>query len=135
MSKKEETGKTKAAASFRSLAIRAASEAGVDVPVSMPDGSKQSIRVRSQWSSAFAQAKAKAMAEMPTQDELRAMSKVARDDMTAEMVLRGRAALIAAWSFDEECNEENVLEFLRECPHIAEQIDTFAGNSGNYSGR
>lgn len=122
-------------ASFRLLSIRAASEAGVPVPVVMPDGSKETIRVRSQWADEFVQRKAILQAGLPSPDELRKMTDEARQSITAMALAEARCALIAGWSFAEECNESNKLAFVMECPHIAEQIDAFAGQSGNFSGR
>lgn len=34
-----------------------------------------------------------------------------------------RASLVKAWSFDEPCTPENVLEMFKHAPYIAEQID------------
>lgn len=38
------------------------------------------------------------------------------------------SSIIVEWSFEEECNTENKLKFLREAPQIAEQINKFSGD-------
>lgn len=38
------------------------------------------------------------------------------------------AELVIGWSFEKEFTQENVLEFLREAPQIADQVDRFAAN-------
>lgn len=38
------------------------------------------------------------------------------------------ACLVAGWSFDQECNLENVTAFLTKAPQIADQVDKVAGD-------
>jgi hypothetical protein len=46
-----------------------------------------------------------------------------------ELTLKAQVQLVADWSFDEECNAENVRNFLVLAPHIASRIDKAAGNN------
>ena len=40
--------------------------------------------------------------------------------------LAERAALVAAWSFEEPCTPAKVAEFLREAPYVSDQVYYFA---------
>lgn len=49
----------------------------------------------------------------------------AKQDMR-ERKYRITAALVASWSFEEDCTPENVLTLLREAPQICDQINSAA---------
>ena len=46
--------------------------------------------------------------------------------------LNRTASLIAGWSFDEECNTENVISFLENAPHVRQQVEAFSANRSNF---
>lgn len=58
--------------------------------------------------------------------------------LAAGSVEKGKAAniwiagLIDSWTFDEECTPENKIKFLNNAPYIADAVDHFAGNHGNF---
>ena len=42
------------------------------------------------------------------------------------------AALVADWSFDEECTHENIIKLLTEAPQIANAINIFAARRKDF---
>jgi hypothetical protein len=38
------------------------------------------------------------------------------------------SALVSDWSFEKECSQENVQEFLKESPHICDAVDRLASD-------
>lgn len=100
---------------------------GIEVPLYTPDGQKTEhwMRIRGVDSDAFRLAEADsrrdAMRIAAIEDEKERSKEI------AEAKLRLIAALVMDWSFDEECNEKNVIEFLRQAPQIADVIDQIAG--------
>lgn len=62
----------------------------------------------------------------------KAMSAELNDEQRKELTYDAVAALIADWSFDEECTPEAVKELLKEAPQIEDQVNKFAGNRGNF---
>ncbi len=45
------------------------------------------------------------------------------------------AALVIGWSFDAEFSEAALLEFLRESPYIATEVDRFASDRRRFFGK
>lgn len=105
---------------------------GVKLPLFLPDGTQSDhwFMVRGVDSDQFrkseARAKRKAVefAQMEDQDE--------RADAIREAELECIASLIASWSFDEECTDENVVNFLREAPQIADAVNRYAARRADY---
>lgn len=58
--------------------------------------------------------------------------KEARKRESKERQLRLKAALVAGWSFHEECNEENVVTFLREAPQVGEMLLNVADDGSRF---
>lgn len=54
------------------------------------------------------------------------MEEGEREKALEEGTLEMRAALISEWSFDMPCTVENISNFLREAPQIADEVDKFA---------
>lgn len=94
---------------------------GIRLPLYDKDGNITDdwIQVRSMHSDEFQQALEFA------QEHIR---KDPSTDVEA-VKLDAQIALIAGWSFDEECNIENTRQFMKAAPHIAERIDKAAGNN------
>jgi hypothetical protein len=44
------------------------------------------------------------------------------------------SALVASWSFSEDCTPESVLQLFTEAPYVADQVDTFAGKRERFAG-
>lgn len=113
---------------------------GVKVPLFYPDGrpSDHHLYVRSKLSDHFriaeqaAYRKATDIAQIEDQDE----QAEAFRDLTLDTI----ASLVSGWSFDKECTQENVKEFLQQAPQIADMVDQLAkkkalffGNKSNCS--
>ncbi|QQM14078.1 putative tail assembly chaperone [Vibrio phage pVco-14] len=105
---------------------------GNKVPLYLPNGepSEHWIQVRGvdsdQFKTAENAAKRKAV-EIAQIEEVQERAKVVR-----ETELECVAALVADWSFDEECTPENVVNFLREAPQIADMINRYAANRKSF---
>jgi len=46
--------------------------------------------------------------------------------------LRMKAALVAGWSFEEECNEKNIIAFLQEAPQIQDLVISIADDNAAF---
>lgn len=46
--------------------------------------------------------------------------------------LKMLASLVVAWSFDEECSQENVLLLLQEAPFISDEIDRKSASTKDF---
>lgn len=106
---------------------RATANEGKKLPLRHPDGtpSEHYLIIRSQWSDEFIQANDDAMRSLAV--------KVAAKDADAKSVFQEQklsliAACIAGWSFSTEFTHENVIEFLRNAPQIAKQVNKLAGD-------
>ena len=106
---------------------------GVKLPLVHPDGSesKHWLIIRNIQSDLFRQ---------KIEDDARRRLEFARpaegDEKKEEFIETTHeellSTLIADWSFDEECTEENKIKFLTEAPQIAEEIDKFAANKKRF---
>ena len=88
------------------------------------------IDVRSSLSDNFLTARDEAMqkaAEIGSIKELEA-----RKAQVKLNGLRMKAALVAGWSFDEECTEENIIKFLQDAPQIQDQIVAIADDNAAF---
>lgn len=108
---------------------------GVKLPLFHPDGtpSEHWFLVRGidsdQFRRAEASAKRKAveLAQIEDADE--------RAEQVRETELKCIAALVASWSFEEECTTENVVNFLREAPQIADAVNRYAARRADFFGK
>ena len=99
---------------------------GVEVPLYTPDGTKSQhwIRIRGVDSDAFREAEANSK-----RDAFRVASiedTVERAKAIQDAKLNLIAALVISWSFEKECTHENVKEFFRQAPQIADAVDQVA---------
>jgi len=107
---------------------------GVEMPLTLPDGTatEEHLVVRGADSTKFQGAKAKANRELLT------ALKKSKDDPEKRQALQDSstrkilASLVVGWSFDEECNEVNVLKFFADAPQVQEQVGAFAGERTNF---
>lgn len=108
---------------------------GIKLPLYLPDGSKtdEFLLVRGIDSDEFRQAESRAnmdllMLMQKDRNEKDASKKsevaTARNENKTRMI----SSLVADWSFEAECSEENVMQLLREAPHIADEVDRVAGD-------
>jgi len=54
--------------------------------------------------------------------------RIVNDDADRSISL---APMITGWSFDEECNRENVNELFNNAPYISDAVDVFSRNEAN----
>ena len=99
---------------------------GVEVPLYTPDGTKSQhwVRIRGVDSDAFREAEANSK-----RDAFRVASiedTVERAKAIQDTKLNLIAALVISWSFEKECTPENIKEFFRQAPQIADAVDQMA---------
>lgn len=89
--------------------------------------------VRSIWSDEFQEAKEVAVqqafkdAALENEDEKKAAHKARKLDLLT--------SLVGGWSFDEECNDENIKAFLTEAVHLPDQIDKVSTQNSRFFGK
>lgn len=116
--------------------IRDRANEGVRLTLQSPDGNDTDhwLQVRHTWSDAFELAHEVEMARL--QDAVLAAkgdkAKVAKAKLDSKY--RVMAALVAGWSFDEECTPEAVEAFLRAAPQLCDRLDRFAADSKSFFG-
>ena len=127
-------GKEKKSIGMGAFNLVKKSNDGVKMPLTLPDGTAtdEFIVVRGADSTLFRGAKAKCNREL-----LKNLKKIKDDPEKQEKVQTEAtrnlvAALVADWSFPEECNAVNVAKFLADAPQVQEQIDMFADTRTNF---
>lgn len=105
---------------------------GVVLPLSLPDGSPSEhwIRVLGIDSDAFRKAdqKAKRAAVEIAQIE----GDQERAEMVREVEIECISSLISEWSFDQPCDTQNKVDFLKEAPQIADMVNRFAARRSEF---
>ncbi len=106
---------------------RAKANEGHKIPLHTPDGklSPHWIRVRGVDSDSFIKARSRQSRRI---GEIAAMPEDEQEEAILEATAEMLASLVAEWSFDMPCTKENVINFLREAPQIAAEIDKFASS-------
>jgi len=111
---------------MESFFTRERSNEGTEIPLYLPSGEKSDhwIRIRGVDSDIFreveAEVKREAVRVAVLEDEDEKKKKI------AEAKVKLIACLIMSWSFEEECNQENILRLLKEAPQIMDMIDKVA---------
>jgi len=112
---------------------------GIKVDLVAPDGSKTDhwIVVRSQLSDHFREAYKSALQEAARISSLNAPGTETAGQKQVADVIRERlvdcqAALVASWSFEEECTPANVRQFLIDAPQIADMVDRTAAANARF---
>lgn len=97
------------------------------MPISYPGIglTEDTLTIRSRYAKEFRAADAKASRQLSSM-AMAAKGKPLDSDIIKDIEDRAFAALVADWSFDEECNEDNVVEFLRDNPNIFDEINSKA---------
>lgn len=126
MSTTDKKESTAVAGGMELFHTRKAANEGIEVPLYTPQGQKTEhwMRIRGVDSDEFRLAEA---------DSKRDVMRIAQIENPRERLaevelskLKLIAVLVISWSFPQECTQENVLEFLKEAPQIADAIDTAA---------
>lgn len=105
---------------------------GEKLAIIHPNGteSEHYLIVRSVDSDHYRKARDEAMREalkistMPSGDD--------RDEAMQKVTIDTLASLIVGWSFEVECNEESIREFLIESPGNADRVDKFAADRARF---
>lgn len=87
--------------------------------------------IRNRWCDEFQEAKAEAV----QQAFIDAKGDPVGSDAEMNRKLSLVGSLIAGWSFDQECNKENVIALLKEAPQIVDQIDKVAAKIAFFLGK
>lgn len=101
---------------------------GKVLPLYLPSGekSKHTITVLGIDSDTFKRADAKMrreVLELPN-----TLTEEERAEKIEELRIRLIAHVVANWTFEQECNETNVVKLFKEAPQICEAVNQFAGN-------
>ena len=108
--------------------IKANSDKGVKIPLLLNgEATEDWLLVRGTDSDAYKQKLSKLRREIlktsnEASEEDSEMVSLLLEEKKTELL----CACVAGWSFPEECNEENVRDFLVNAPQIADQVDTVA---------
>jgi hypothetical protein len=108
---------------------------GIEIPLYLPDGTKTEhwLRIRGVDSDHFrlaeAESKREAMRVAMIEDPIERAKAIA--DAKLSLI----AALVISWSFEEECTHENVKEFFRQAPQIADAVDQVASKRALFFGK
>ena len=99
---------------------------GNRIPLYHPDGtaSEHWMLIRGIDSDTFR--KTEVLAKRRAMEIAQIKSEEARNKAVHEEELRCIASLVADWSFEDECTEINVVNFLREAPQIADMVNRYA---------
>lgn len=105
---------------------------GVQLPLFLPDGTATEhwLKVRGVDSDEFRRAEAAAKRKAIEIAQIENEQK--RAEAVRETELGCIAALIAGWSFPEPLTNDNVVNFLREAPQIADMVNRFAARRSEY---
>jgi predicted restriction endonuclease len=111
---------------MESFYTREKANSGVEVPLYRPDGSKSEhhFLVRGVDSDVFRTAEAEARRKTMEIAMISDSLEKAKAIQTAKLTLI--AHLVISWSFDQECTIENIVNFFREAPQIADAVDQVA---------
>jgi hypothetical protein len=117
------------------------SNEGQRMKIAGPDGkeTKAWIDVRGQDSDAFQRANNASRRELIAYVQAHGEIKEgevnqAYEDFGELQKRKLRAALVVGWSFPEEATEAAVMEFFRQAPNVALQVDVFASKRERFAG-
>lgn len=112
--------------SMESFYTRERAGEGIQVPLYLPTGQKTEhwLRIRGVDSDHFRTAEADSRRQAI--DIASISDKVEQAKAIAEAKLDLVCELVVSWSFDKECSKDNVKEFLKQAPQIADMVDQVA---------
>ena len=120
--------------SFNDFVTRPKSNAGVEVIIPGTDG--ETLTILGGDSDAFKKenhaiftelSKVDITDEKPSTDEIEKRADANH--------IRICSALVAGWSFAEDCTRENVTQFLKDAPYVADLINMEADKVNNFMGK
>lgn len=111
---------------FESFFLREKANAGIDVPLFLPDGTptEHKLHILGKDSDIFRQTEAECRRLLLEAAASKDQKKVAAVSVanTEKLI----ACLITGWTFDIPCTSENKLKLLREAPQIQDAVDKVA---------
>ncbi len=121
--------------SMEAFFTREKANSGIKVPLSLPNGevSDHYLMIRGVDSDSFRDADTKArrnaaiVVDMETDEE--------KDSFLEDSRLDILASLLISWSFEEECNPENIKKLFKEAPQIADAVDKVAAKRSLFFGK
>lgn len=129
--------------SVATFMVKSKAEAGVEMPIMMPDGTDSGHRltVRGIDSDTYRHARAarsRRSAEILSEKKPEDMSEEEwgnhLSDLNHAADCEVLAKLVAGWTFPDEFTPEAVLALITNSPFIANQVDTFACNRARFFG-
>ena len=116
---------------------------GIELPLYLPTGikSKDSLTVLGVDSDTYNRVNIDEQRKFSKRVEAAALieddteRKVFMDEKEDESKVVILSALIKDWTFDQECTEENKVQFLKNAPQIAEAINKFAADRKRFFGK
>ena len=114
---------------------RAKANEGERMPLSLPDGTPTDewVQIRGVDSDEFRAALDEFRRELLVLASIK--DEAEKVEKTEQARLRLNAALVIGWSLDAEFSEAALLEFLRESPYIATEVDRFASDRRRFFGK
>ncbi|WP_045158752.1 phage tail assembly chaperone [Stutzerimonas stutzeri] len=114
---------------------RAKANEGERMPLSLPDGTPTDewLLIRGVDSDEFRLAMDEFRRELLALAALK--DEKDRADKTQAAQLKLNAALVSGWSFEAEFSDAALLEFLREAPYVAAEVDRFASDRRRFFGK
>lgn len=114
---------------------RAKANEGERMPLSLPDGTATDewLLIRGVDSDEFRLALDAFRRDLLTYAAIK--DEAEKAEKTEQARLRLNAALVIGWSFEAEFSEAALLEFLRESPYIAAEVDRFASDRRRFFGK
>lgn len=122
-------------ASFKNRNSRDTANRGVKMFIKGADDkpTEDWLLIRGQYSDEFQKAAASARAKVLDYMEQHGKALTPAHEAFAKTVHDEQVvALVADWSFEEECSPLNIREFFSCNPDVASEADKFAGNSGKF---
>jgi hypothetical protein len=98
---------------------------GIKLPLYTPTGEKTEhfLHIRGVDSDAFREADSKAKRAF---FRISSLPQEEQDEALNHETMKLLSCLVISWSFDKECTQENVIEFLKTAPQIADSINQIA---------
>lgn len=114
---------------------RAKANEGERMPLSLPDGTPTDewLQIRGVDSDQFRVALDDFRREMLALASLK--DEAERAEKTEAARLKLNSALVIGWSLEAEFTEAALLEFLREAPYVAAEVDRFASDRRRFFGK
>lgn len=114
---------------------RAKANEGERMPLARPDGTATDewLLIRGVDSDEFRHALDEFRRELLTIASLK--DEAEKASKTEQARLRLNAALVIGWSLEADFTEDALLEFLREAPFVAAEVDRFASDRRRFFGK